>query len=502
MATSSNRACPRWRKARTSTNTQSAQHQLEDRFYMAFKANGCAMIISRLDDGLIIDVNDAFLRDYGYSLEELVGRSSLEIGLWAEPSERDHFTELLEERGSVEGFEMSGREKSGNLRRVLLAAATVEISGDKCLIITVTDITERKQSEDKRKQTEEALRESEERYRFLVENMNEGVMMLDTEGRIGYVNDSFCRMLGYAQEELLGDMAPQLFREEAARKALWERLTRRKQGIAESYELQAWKKSGETIWVNVSGAPIYDKEGCVVGSVGINTDITERKRAEEFQADLLKQLLTTQEAERRRLSMEIHDGPLQSLGVSLLAIDRALILIRRAEYAQAQKEMRDLRVSLSGTVGEVRAVLSDLSLDVLETHGLAVALEGYVERFAYVTGINVELASALARRLSPDIDLLMYRLTQEALANVRKHSGARSAVVELLEGEGTLRLTIRDDGKGFDVAETPAQHVAGHKMGLRSMRQRIEAAGGGMSIHSELGKGATLSFWCPVAGRQ
>ncbi len=227
---------------------------------------------------------------------------------------------------------------------------------------------------------------------------------------------------------------------------------------------------------------------------------TERdlQQSAAAQAQLLAQLLNAQEAERRRLSMEIHDGPLQSLGVSLLALDRALRRYERGEHYEAGDELQYVRNIIVGIVEEVRGILSGLSLEVLNTYGLISALHDHIDRFSEVTGIEATLKNKVRTRLPAYMELLMYRLAQELLANVRKHSGASQVELALsIEGH-SLVMRVTDDGKGFNVEEAMQKERAGDKIGLQSMRQRISDAGGEMVIRARKNKGTAITFRCPI----
>lgn len=588
------------------------------------------MSIARLADGRLMDVNDAFLSGSGYSREELIGRTALQIGLWYDPDDRTRLLDLLHEHGSARDFEATARTKSGELRQVLLSAEIVRLGGEDSVLITTTDITERKQHE-------EALRESEERFRSAFEYAAIGISLVAIDGRFLKVNDSLRRITGYSAEELLdrtwqsitypADILPDLrhvrrllggeIRSYQMEKrylhkeghVIWVMLSvslchdaegrpryfisqvqditdrKRAEGaLRESEErfrvvaratndvIWDWDIVNDTVWwseniTNLFGYPleevgpdctwwnvrihpddrawvvsgfystldsqgnnwsaeyrfqradgsyayvlerayvIRDEVGRAVRMIGSMVDITGHKAHEDHLRDhaasqtvLLNQLLSAQEVERRRLSMEIHDGPLQSLGVSLLALDRVLRRYGRGEHDLVQRELDSLRSNLAGTVREVRSVLSDLSLDVLQSYGLAVALQGHVAHFSEVTGIEVVMSHKMERRISPELELLMYRLTQEALANVRKHSLAAKATVTLEERGNALSLAISDEGRGFNVEQVLSEQAltAGHHMGLRSMRQRIEAAGGEMQIWSHPNEGTTVRFSCPV----
>ncbi|MBI5476635.1 MAG: PAS domain S-box protein [Ignavibacteriales bacterium] len=136
------------------------------------------------------------------------------------------------------------------------------------------DITERKAAESK-------LKESEEQYRTLVETMRDGVMQVDNNDIILFVNDSLCKTLGYKREELVGKVGYEVFIHEDDKKKVIQKNKFRTKGKSDNYEVRAIKKSGEIIWLNIGGAPVYNHQGSVIGSVGILTDITERKQTEE-----------------------------------------------------------------------------------------------------------------------------------------------------------------------------------------------------------------------------
>ncbi|MEO8287361.1 MAG: PAS domain S-box protein [Chloroflexota bacterium] len=347
--------------------------------------------------------------------------------------------------------------------------------------------------------TEEALIASEGRYRMILEQAAEGIFVTDLQGNFLEASSTGCEMFGYTRDELL-------------HKNLWDLAT--PEDIAQTSpnqaeisggnvlvrERQAMRKDGSSFPSETSSKMLPD------GRVQtIIRDVTERKAYEQHleehsleQAHLLSRLVTAQEAERRRLSMEIHDGPLQSLGVSLLAYDRIIRRLERQEYEEMLHELRYARDITIGIVDDVRAILSDLSLELLNSYGLTPALREQIERFSQVTDITVQLHDEIDKRLPSQTELLMYRLAQEALANIRKHAGATHADISFCLEEHRITMIISDNGKGFDTSQPFRPQRAGENIGLPSMRQRIQDAQGGMTIYSSPGKGTTLTFWCPI----
>jgi PAS domain S-box-containing protein len=357
-----------------------------------------------------------------------------------------------------------------------------------------------------RKWAEEALRQSEERFARAFHASPSAVIITSrVDGRTVDVNESFLRLTGFNREEVLGSTMAQM--------AIWKYPEERARlidlmgtkGSITDYEMTIRSRTGKehTVVVSAERMPLGDEE-CILA---IGTDITERKALEqhlleyaEAQRTLLSQRIAAQEAERRRLSMDVHDGPLQSLGVSLMALDRAIRRLDSGELEVAHRELRYLRTSLSGTVSELRSVLADLSVENLTTHGLVFALHSNVERFSEVTGIRVVVDDNIEGRLPGDIELLLYRLVQEALANVRKHSEAQRVLVRIEQVDGNVVLTVRDDGRGFNPEEVLARHRDGEHLGLASMRERVQAIGGSLSIVSAPEQGTTLTFRCPLPG--
>jgi signal transduction histidine kinase len=265
---------------------------------------------------------------------------------------------------------------------------------------------------------------------------------------------------------------------------------------------------GRSIWLRDEAVFVPGRNGNPALIQGVMFDITERKAQEqrlregtEQQALLLEQLVSSQEDERRRIQMDIHDGPLQSLGISLMALDRAVRRRERGEHVLADGELCFLRETLIETIAELRGVLADLSQDVLTTYGLVPALRKYLTRFSEVTGIRARLDTNLTKRLAPEYELLVYRLAQESLSNVRKHAAAYNVTLSLVERGGTLHLTVKDDGIGFNLEEvekTSGKLREGENLGLRSMRERARAVGGDLHIFSAAGKGTALHFTCPL----
>jgi len=246
---------------------------------------GVFYVISR--DGGFIRFNQNFLKVTGYTQEEF--RIINVLDLFEGPDRI-----LIEERINdvyAKGFsyaEANLTTKKGEKIPYYFTGKKFEFNGEPCLIGMGIDIT-------KRKQAEEELRKSGEHYRVLIETMNDGMVQVDIDDRIIFVNNSLCRMLGYESEELTGKISMnKIVHKDDIEKVLDKNILRIK-GVSDSYHIRGVKKNGDIIWFRVSGSPLQDNKGNVTGSVGIFTDINKRKEAEDALKGSERQFRTTLE---------------------------------------------------------------------------------------------------------------------------------------------------------------------------------------------------------------
>ncbi|HEX8228705.1 MAG TPA: PAS domain S-box protein [Chloroflexia bacterium] len=358
-----------------------------------------------------------------------------------------------------------------------------------------------------RKAAEEALRHERDFSSTVLDITASLIIVLDAEGRIIRFNQACERLLGYPASEVAGrPVLDFMFLPEEVEAAREQFAKLRSGQLLSEYTNHVVTRSGNARLVHWSNSAMSDTAGRVDYIVATGTDITERQANEQqleeqaaFQTRLLRELLTAQEAERHRLSMEIHDGPLQSLGVSLMALDRAMRREGRGELDHSLRELQNLRITLANTVGEVRSVLADLSLDLLQQQGLVPALSDHAHRFSEITGIEVQLDQDIGERLPKHIELMAYRLAQEALSNVRKHANASKVEIRMKAEDNCLVMSIADNGKGFDANAEQIDSLPGERLGLRSMRERVHNARGDFTLDTGTGEGTTLTFKVPYA---
>jgi diguanylate cyclase (GGDEF)-like protein/PAS domain S-box-containing protein len=246
----------------------------EQRFSKIFHSSPVPVVISDPADGRYVEVNHAWVGFFGYSREEVVGRSPVEIGIWLSPEDRADFATRLAAGGTARNLEYRMRKRSGEIADVLVSSDAIDLAGEQRLLTSVMDITELKRAE-------RQLKMSERRFRDFAEAAGEYVWETDVQGRYSYVSRRVEQVLGYSPEELYGRKPTDLMPPgEADRVAgLVGELAAQGQPFR-NLEFGAFARSGSLVWQLVSGVPILDEVGRVRGYRGTALDITERKRAE------------------------------------------------------------------------------------------------------------------------------------------------------------------------------------------------------------------------------
>jgi len=222
--------------------------------------------------------------------------------------------------------------------------------------------------------------------------------------------------------------------------------------------------------------------------------------ATEQKDRLLAQLFRAQEDERRRVAMDLHDGPTQKVSAAALALETARELLReRPQMAIAQ--IRTTEDVLRRAVDEMRELVQNLRPTALDDMGLATAVAQQVREVALAAGIEAHFSvQGENGSMDPQTAAAVFRVAQEALANVRKHAQARNLWVEMKMLDSALELVIRDDGRGFVVED--GGDPSGRHFGLMGMRERMEMVGGSLSIESEPGAGTTVMLSVPANGQR
>jgi PAS domain S-box-containing protein len=357
-----------------------------------------------------------------------------------------------------------------------------------------------------KKETERRSRSRSSRYagnlRVVHDALNSsasGVIMTDRDAKIIYVNPSFLKIFGYRKKtDVLYRNAADLFTRDEIKKFfdVNEIIGEARGGTEEFF---ARHRNGTIFPVEVSSSIVTDSNGSVLGRMASFIDITERKRfedelkkSERQLRTLSRKLLESQELEKKRIARELHDG----LGASLTSIKFSLE--RYLDNHPKERESLEQAVSLvQQAIKDTSRISRSLRPSILDDMGVIPAIRCFCRGFQEVnSGIQVDTQLELEEAEIPDaLKIAIYRIVQEALTNVAKHSGAQRVTVVLAKTDGSLVLSIGDDGRGFDSMEqlskaNGSDNIPG--MGLSSMKERAELSGGTIAIMPLKGSGTII----------
>lgn len=348
-----------------------------------------------------------------------------------------------------------------------------------------------------RKRSEEARLGSETLKSAILSSLSSGVAVLSQNGKIVSVNSrwaEFARKI--ASEAELGVGANYL--EVCGRIAGGNPIMA--EGLAgieavlqgeQQFEMEAPYQSFERQeWFSLSVTPLRTSEG---GAVVTYTDITMRKRAEREQENLSGRLINAQEQERSRLARELHDDFNQRLAILAIDLERAAHLIHSSP-SKASERMLELWNRASEIGADLHSLSHSLHSSTLESLGLVLGVSAFCTEFAEQQGIQVDFAHEdIPRSIPPDVALCLFRIVQESLRNVKKHSGSSRAEVRLKGVDGEIQLSVSDNGAGFE------QHLPSRiGLGIRSMEERLRPIGGKLDIQSRPGAGTRIQVAVPV----
>ena len=363
----------------------------------------------------------------------------------------------------------------------------IELDGKSCALVIVRDITTRKQAED-------ALRASEERFRTLVRDFHVGVVLLGPDAKIQFANQMAQQWFGISLHEAKGRNSSQLelisIREDGTEIPFSMRPGPRAIETREPIQRQmiGWRRndSSEILWTLGNAVPQFAADGSVSAVINTFTNITERKQAEDALHQLSTRLLQLQDEERRRLGRELHD----SLAQSVLAVNLNLV--------QATRSLTSIDERSRHSLAEARRVLAEMSREIrtlsyllhpplLDELGLVSAVKEYAEGFSERSGIKLELdVQAGFGRLPQEAETALFRIVQESLANIQRHSGAETAKIQLRGDSARVNLEVSDRGCGMAKEAIERGNGSGTRLGvgILGMRERMTQLGGKLEIES------------------
>ena len=561
----------------------------ESKFSKAFRSSPSPVTISSLAEGRYIEVNDSFLQRMGYSREEVIGHTTLDLNIWNQPEDRAKMREILQEQRAIRALECAFRTKSGEVRVALLAAEIIEVNGEPHILVVTNDITERKKMEEDLRRTRDELEIRVRQRTAELAEINEALQMKiverkEIENRIRATNDLLNLFPKKSSRKEYLDAVVDLLRSWSQCRCLGIRILLKKGQIPyESYvgfsqefwESENWLsvKSDQCVCIRIiSGnpepqdAPFMTPAGsfrcdnmdqfmatlsaedrlrfrCICPQSGFRSVAViplryrekvlgaihladeregniplrvvefiesmssligeavhrfnledDLRESENRLHHLSSQLLAAQENERRRIARELHDSIGQSLAAAKFILEKKLSQFSKGSPPPGVT-LEDVIPMIQNAIEESRRISMDLWPSVLDDLGILSAISWFCRQFGMVySSISIEKQLDIREDEVPTpLKVVIYRVLQETLNNIAKHSQAEQVYISLWKQDGQIELTIEDNGIGFD-PETSRKGL-----GLVSMKERVEFSGGMLAIESDPGSGTTIRATWPIS---
>ena len=455
----------------------------EEKFRSVFRDAGIGMAIVS-PDGVFLSGNDSFCKFIGYPEEELLGKTVRSL---THPDDWPMFSRRLDQAladgSSFRGVEKRCLHKSGKVLYGECSGSLIRDAHGQGLyfVAEVLDVGERKRAN-------QSLIESEQRFRLVANTAPVLIWMADTDKQCTFFNKCWLDFTGRSIEQELGEgWAKGVHPADAERcLSIYSNAFDARADFEMEYRLRRY--DGKYRWIVDYGVPRIESDGTFRGYIGSCVDITDRKMTAESLEELSGRLIAAQEEERGRIARELHDDFSQRL--ALLGIGLSRLWKKRPESEEEERALvRELWTRSQEISSDVHRLSHQLHSSKLQHVGLVPALMGLCEEIGEKYRIQVQFADCgVASEIPKDVSLCLFRVTQEALNNVVKHSRAQQARVELYQARSEIRLQIVDAGTGFDIELKGAE--AG--IGLVGMRERLRLIGGRLSVHSAPGRGTEI----------
>lgn len=441
--------------------------------------------------------------------EQLIGKSFLDmVHSDYKATVLGRVRQVLEEGKSVPPIEEKLIRTDGVPIDVELLSIPTTYQDQPAVQVVFRDITERKK-------TEAQIIRAKREWELTFDAVPDLIMIIDKKHRILRANRATADRLGVRLDELVGLNCYKAFHGTDEPPDFCPHRQLLANGLEHTAEVHEDRLGGDFL---VSVSPLRDPDGTITGSVHVARDITERKQAEEAlksahdglerrvrerTAELGRvsaQLLSAQEDERKRIARELHDSVGQSLAAMKFKLESTLDQVRQGQTDMGIESLEALVPLLQQLSDEVRRIHTDLRPSLLDDLGIVLTISWFCREFeSLYSDIQIEKMINIEEKQIPDrFKIVIFRVLQEALHNVAKHSKAKLVRVFLRGTDGHIELLVKDEGQGFDVEALRSEKGLSAGFGLISMKERTELSGGAFSVESGRGKGTAVRASWPI----
>ena len=387
---------------------------------------------------------------------------------------------------------------SPNLRDALLeSSASLIISA--LAIALMEAYHQNKQRQGRLEEAMKNLELSQQNYEELFANASDAIWIHDIEGNIILANKAFEKLTGYSVSELTGKNVREFLTPPEAlplARQMRDRLLRGK-AMEHRYEQRAIKKDGSEAIFQLSTRLIVS-DGKPKAFQNMARDITEERRLQDNVQFYLRQVLQAQEEERKRLARELHDDASQQILLLTHGVDNLASKSDRYLPQELRNELEKLYELSKQTYQGIKHYAQALRPGILDDLGLVAAIKWLAEEVHNFGGIEIQVKADAIPPLPLETQLVLFRIDQEALNNINHHSGASQASITVECQKAEVRVTISDNGQGFDLPRQLSDFASQGKLGLTGMAERAQLIGGKLEVSSQIGKGTKIIVKAPT----
>jgi len=386
---------------------------------------------------------------------------------------------------------------SSDFRDALLESLSALAIGALAIIL-IASYRQNKRQREKLRRTMKDMKLARQNYEELFTNASDAIWVHTLDGVINLVNKACEKLSGYRVSELPGKNVREFLTPEtlSIARQVKDKLLRG-ETMEQRYEQRLIKKDGSEAIMQLTTRLIVS-DGKAQAFHNMARDITEERRLQDNLQFYLRQVLQAQEEERKRLARELHDDASQQILLLTHGIDNVACKAERYSSQDLRNELGKLYELSQQTYQNIKHYAQALRPSILDDLGLVAAIKWLAAEIHKLSGIEIQVSTGIIPVLPPETQLVLFRIIQESLNNVHRHSGASEASVTVACEGAEIRVTISDNGKGFTLPRQLSEFASQGKLGLTGMAERVQLIGGELEVSTQEGKGTTIVVTVPT----